>query len=298
MRGESILVEAGLVTLRSIVVLLSLAILACQSRANAKPKTPGSLQAAEQALGHYIQLRLQDADWKQYSKFTTWPDEPSWDCRWVANKATQGAAVKRGQEILIPVVYSRLGLYCYDFHFKSEPKPVTVEYELVKRPGGWKVNSPIPDYPDISSDVLTRSLNATANNASETPERRAKAAKSLREIREALKSGTTTLSKPKSGLSYADMNPVHTPRSTFRHVLRFNLMQDKLDQVIATLGKSPVFTSGDVSRLELSPLGPAVKAQPATAGLPTVTPNLEDSRAGNQGYHQPKDWSVHEVGSR
>lgn len=235
------------VTQRSVVVLLSLTILTCQGRGQAKSNAINSQDKAARALARYIQLRLQDANWKEYSKFITWPDEPSWDCKWVASKDTFGAPVKRGQEIIIPVVYSRLGLYCYGFHFKSEPKLVTVQYELVKRQGGWKVSSPIPDYPEINSDVLVRSLSATANNASETPEHRAEAAKSVSEIREALKPGRKTLPQPKSELSHAGMNPLHFPRNKFTHVLGIDLMQDKLDQVLAKLGKSPVFTSGDAS---------------------------------------------------
>jgi hypothetical protein len=185
-------------TQRSTAVVLALAVLAFQGGGQAKPKTSGTQQKAAEVLARYVQLRLRDADWKEYAKFITWSDEPSWDCKWVASKDKLGAPVKKGKAFLIPVVYSRLGLFCYDFDFKSEPKLVTIKYELVKGPSGWKVNAPIPDYPDISSDALIMSLNATAEDTNETPERRAEAEKTVREIREALKSGTTFLSRPKN----------------------------------------------------------------------------------------------------
>jgi len=34
-------------------------------------------------LEEYLQMRFHDTDWKEYSKLITWPDEPSWDCKWV-----------------------------------------------------------------------------------------------------------------------------------------------------------------------------------------------------------------------
>jgi hypothetical protein len=156
----------------------------------------GDQNEAAQTLQRYIRLRLQDADWKEYSQLITWPDEPSWDCKWVSTKDRVGVPATRGQEVVIPVVYSRLGLFCYDFDFQPERKLVTINYELVRRPNGWKVNAPIPDYPDISSQILIRSLNAVAKNARETPERRAEAAATAHKIREALKSETTTSPKP------------------------------------------------------------------------------------------------------
>jgi hypothetical protein len=183
---------------RSIVLFVLVALFACLARGQAEPKVTGNKGRAVQTLQHYIQLRLQDADWKEYSKFITWPDEPSWDCKWVARKDKVGAPIRKGQEVVIPVAYSRLGLFCYDFNFKPEPKLVTINYELVKRAGVWKVDGPIPDYPEIDADVLIRSLNATAEDASETPEHRAEAAATTRKIREALKPDTQTSQKPQN----------------------------------------------------------------------------------------------------
>jgi hypothetical protein len=169
-----------------LIVLIFVAIFAFQGRGQAEPKVAGDRGQAVRALQRYLHLRLQDADWKEYSKFITWPDEPSWDCKWVESDHKVGAPVRKKQKVVISVVYTRLGLFCDDFDFKPEPKVVTINYELVSRPTGWKVSSPIPDYPDIDGDVLVKSLNATAGNASETPERRAEAETTARKITEAL----------------------------------------------------------------------------------------------------------------
>jgi hypothetical protein len=40
-----------------------------------------------------------------------------------------------------------------------------------------------------------------------------------------------------AGLAYADMNPLHSPGNKFTHVLGIDLIQDKLAQVLAKLGK-------------------------------------------------------------
>ena len=73
-----------------------------------------------------------------------------------------GAPVKEREKVTIPVVYRRLGLYCDNFDFGPKPKTLTVNYELVKLRGGWKVDGPIPDYPDLSLDVALKTLRATA----------------------------------------------------------------------------------------------------------------------------------------
>ena len=78
----------------------------------------------------YLQLRLNDADWKQYSPFITWPDEPSWDCNWVVRQYAVGAMRTTKDGVTIPVNYKRLGLYCYDFEFKADLKSVIVNYKL------------------------------------------------------------------------------------------------------------------------------------------------------------------------
>lgn len=182
------------------VILAFLAIFAlCRTHAEPKANTTDQDQALR-TLRHYIALRLRDADWKEYSKFITWPDEPSWDCKWVASRHKVGTPSGNGQEVSIPVVYSRLGVFCYDFDFKPESRVVTLDYKLVKRPSGWKVNAPIPDYPDVGEDVLVKSLDATAGSASEPPERRGKAEATARKIKEAAKQETTTSPKPQTDL--------------------------------------------------------------------------------------------------
>jgi hypothetical protein len=133
-----------------------------------------------------LELRLHDADWKEYSKFITWPDEPGWDCKWVISKYAPGSTKKEGEKVIVSVRYTRLGLFCYDFEFKLNPEALTVHYELVKRSSGWKVNAPIPDYPDISGDVLLGSLRTLAERANETPERRAKAEAAARKLGDVL----------------------------------------------------------------------------------------------------------------
>jgi hypothetical protein len=124
------------------------------------------------SLRRYVQLRLSNADWKDYSKYITWPDEPSWDCNWVALQYTVGIATNEKEGVTVPVTYKRLGLFCYDFDFKANLNTVTVNYKLVRDTSGWKVDAPIPDYPDISVDVLLASLQASAKDVRESKERR------------------------------------------------------------------------------------------------------------------------------
>lgn len=178
------------------IVLIFIAILAWRGSGQAEAKVSDDRDQVVRTLHRYVQLRLQDANWAEYSKFITWPDEPSWDCKWVTSAHKIGTPVKREQGFAIPVVYTRLGLFCGDFDFKPEPRVVTIEYELVQRPTGWKVSAPVPNYPDIGEGVLVKSLSAMAENANETPERRTKAKTTARKIREALKQETTTAPNP------------------------------------------------------------------------------------------------------
>ena len=141
---------------------------------------------AVETLRRYVELRLHNADWKDYSTFVTWPDEPGWDCNWVVSKYNVRASKKEDDGIIVPVVYNRLGLFCYDFEFESDPRVVTIDYQLVKRPSGWKVNAPIPDYPDISAAVLIKSLSASAENSRESPERRAQYSATARQVADAV----------------------------------------------------------------------------------------------------------------
>ncbi len=176
------------VTRRSFVALIWVALLTSQGRAQSKQKSTSvkSQDMAVETLRRYLQLRLHNADWKDYSKFTAWPDEPAWDCNWVASKYDLEPPKKEEAKVVVPVVYKRLGLFCYNFEFTPDAKAVTVNYELVKSPSGWKVTAPIPDYPDIGADVLIRSLRASAENLQESPERRAQFDAVARKLADAL----------------------------------------------------------------------------------------------------------------
>jgi hypothetical protein len=145
----------------------------CQMQRQLKSTDSGGQDTAEKTLQNYVRLRLSNADWKEYSKFVIWPDEPSWDCNWVVDKYRVGLLRKRIKNIIVPVAYKRLGLFCYDFEFTMEPREVTIDYELISGPRGWKINAPIPDYPDISANVLLRSLRQKAETPQESSERQA-----------------------------------------------------------------------------------------------------------------------------
>jgi len=136
-------------------------------------KTIKNQLSARETLQKYIELRLMDSHWKEYSQYITWPDEPSWDCKWVVSNYDIGPSKKQKGKIIIPVVYMRLGLYCVgDEDFNHESKKVTINYELVKNTNGWKINSEISDYPEISADILVIKLRTSAKK--ETPERQIK----------------------------------------------------------------------------------------------------------------------------
>jgi hypothetical protein len=170
-----------------------IAVLACASAHGESQKKQASVHdnQALQTLNRYLEMRLQNADWKEYSKLISWPDEPSWDCNWIVKNYDVGAPVKEREKITIPVVYRRLGLYCDNFDFEPQSKTVTVNYELVERRGGWRVDGPIPDYPDLSLDVALKTLRATASDANETPERRGQAEAATRKITAALDAAGT-----------------------------------------------------------------------------------------------------------
>ncbi len=163
--------------------IASLLFLLCLLPSHFEAKAESS-DAPEKALNRYLQLRLQDADWKAYSALITWPDEPSWDCKWVAEKYEIGNSKRSEKDrVIIPVVIKRLGQYCYDFSLSTEPKQVTINYELIKTPDGWKVDEPIPDYPDIGADALKKSLSASAENPKESADRRARFVATLQILR-------------------------------------------------------------------------------------------------------------------
>ncbi len=142
-------------------------------RTSATPKTPTD------TLRHYINLRLQWADWSEYSRFITWPDEPGWDCWWVARGYSVNRAVGSRDRVVIPVSYSRLGLFCVNFDFESNPKAETVRYELVRRGGVWKINGPVPDYPYLQWQVLRDWSAKQITDEQQLPERKKDAQNAL-----------------------------------------------------------------------------------------------------------------------
>ena len=176
------------VVIRSVLSLICIAMFVSCAQAQSQLKTSDIKRqdTAVETLSHYLQLRLQNADWKDYANFITWSDEPSWDCNWVVRNYDLGPSKEENQKAVVSVVYNRLGLFCYDFDFKPGTTVVTIKYELVKQQSGWKVYAPIPDYPDIDSGVLIKMLRVSAENLHESPERRAKFSATVRQIAEAL----------------------------------------------------------------------------------------------------------------
>ncbi len=142
--------------------------------------------SAAQTLRRYIELRLNDADWKEYSKYITWPDEPGWDCKWVVSKYTVGKSKKRMRKIIISVVFTRLGLVCSTPDFKAEKKEVTIKYELEKYSSGWKVSGPEIDYPEIGVNTAIRKLKSLAANGSKSASEREQAEAVVRKIEKVL----------------------------------------------------------------------------------------------------------------
>jgi len=169
------------------LVIAANVVCSAQTQAQMKAETVRSHHgAAVQTLRRYVQLRLENADWNDYSKLVTWPDEPSWDCNWVVAKYEVDAPKQARDRVVVPVLYHRIGLFCYDFDFKPESRTVTVNYELVGVDKVWKVDGPVPDYPDVSADVLLRSLRASAQNAAESSERRAQFSATARKLADVL----------------------------------------------------------------------------------------------------------------
>jgi hypothetical protein len=170
------------------LVLMSVVVLACHTYGQPQQKASGVMNqdAAVETLRRYLQLRLRNADWKDYSQFITWPDEPSWDCAWVISKYDIGVPQKGKRNVEVPVAYNRIGLFCYDFEFNPDPKLATINYELVERQGAWKIDAPIPDYPDISADVLLNSLRASSGDPRQSVDHRAKFSATVRKITEVL----------------------------------------------------------------------------------------------------------------
>ena len=134
---------------------------------------------AQITLRHYIDLRLNWADWNVYSKFITWPDEPGWDCWWVTTDYVAGQARGNSKRVVIPVTYKRLGMFCVDAQFEPGQMADTVKYELIREHGEWKIDGPTPDRPYVGLHAVRNNLSKTISDASESPERRAKARDAL-----------------------------------------------------------------------------------------------------------------------
>ena len=169
------------------ILAMFLVALSCEGSAQAAKYITLEQMQAKHTLQHYIELRLQNADWKEYSRYITWPDEPGWDCKWIVERYRVGVAISKGEKIVIPVVSNRLGLFCSDFDFKLDRKSITIRYELVRGPRSWKVNAPIPDYPEIGTKAVLELLRNISGNEQEEPERRAEATRAARELEAALK---------------------------------------------------------------------------------------------------------------
>jgi hypothetical protein len=152
------------------------------STAQSQPQSRIS-NSAENVLREYVEARLRWADWKEYSRFITWPDEAGWDCWWVATDYRIGKTVRNGANTIIPVTYRRLGLFCNDFQLQRNPKVEKVNYELVRNGWSWKINGPIPDYPYISVRALDGYLRKEILDPSETTERKTQARRALEALR-------------------------------------------------------------------------------------------------------------------
>lgn len=139
-----------------------------------------SEESATAALNNYITLRLRWADWSEYSRFITWPDEPGWDCWWVAKGYSIAPPRETAAKTIIPVTYKRIGLYCADLQFEPHYKLDKILYQLVRRGRAWKVNGPIPDYPYVGLPTVTASLKQTITGAHETAERKQQAENALK----------------------------------------------------------------------------------------------------------------------
>jgi hypothetical protein len=141
--------------------------------------------SAKDVLRQYVEARLRWAHWKDFSRFITWPDEPGWDCWWVAKDYNIGKVIHGVEKTVITVTYDRLGLFCADLELQAKPGAEPVSYELVKRDGAWKVDSPTPDYPYISARTLVEFLTKTILDPNELPERKTSARRTLEALRAA-----------------------------------------------------------------------------------------------------------------
>jgi hypothetical protein len=162
--------------------------ISAQGQNHSVPHNAEANSDATKLLRHYLDLRLQDADWKGYSQFITWPDEPSWDCKWVTRSYRTQTSSGNDDSITISVAHHRLGIIC-GLEFTARPKTVTINYQLVKKVNGWKVAAPDIDYPDIGVDTVLRNLKASARNPASTPDERKQARAAEKMLVQGIQSG-------------------------------------------------------------------------------------------------------------
>ena len=132
-------------------------------------------------LTHYP-LRLQGAPWADFAPLIAWEDEPGWDSYWLVNRYTVGMAEKKGNTVMAPVRYHRLGLYSHDFIFRPADQDVTLRYEVVRAPTGWVIKAPEPGPPDLSVDFEIEALRIAAGSQHEAAERRKQAEAMARKL--------------------------------------------------------------------------------------------------------------------
>jgi len=122
----------------------------------------------------YVGLRFNSAQWSDFEAMISWEDESGWDTYWLTDRYTVGAAKKTRTSVIVPVTFRRLGLYSHDFVFKPNQRSVTIQYEVVTTPNGWRIMGPEPgfDFPNLSVYVQIESLLATSRNQSEAIETR------------------------------------------------------------------------------------------------------------------------------
>jgi hypothetical protein len=155
----------------------------------AQPKRLAQREAVD-TVERYVRLRLGGAQWVAFAPLIVWEDEPGWDCYWLVNGYSVGEAETRGDTIIVPVTYDRLGLYCHDFQFKPENRSVMLRYEVVKSDSRWKIKAPEPDPPDLFVDIQIEALRATARSSHESAEHRELAQAMVQRL-----SGLTRLNK-------------------------------------------------------------------------------------------------------
>jgi len=90
--------------------------------------------------------------------------------KWVSAGYEIRSLDERGEKVTATLVHKRLRLIRCDFDFKSEPEIVEVKYQLVHQASAWKIDGPVPDYPDVGADTVFKALAALADSVNETSE--------------------------------------------------------------------------------------------------------------------------------